>query len=302
MNELLELVTQPWSEAFMRRAFLVGAAAAVACAVVGTFVVLRGMAFIGDAIAHAVFPGVAIGFVLQVNLLIGGAITGILTAVAMFFASRSRRLSEDSAIGVFFAFSFALGIVVVSTQQSYTGNLTSFLFGQILGVSDTDVLLVSGVGAGLVAVTLAVARRLVTVTLDRETAAALGLRVARWDLLVYLLVTVAIVISLQAVGNILVLALLITPAAAARLVTDRLSTMIAIAAAIGAIGAIVGLYLSYYYNLAAGGLIVMVLTAAFLACGAGRALRATLRRAPAAQLPAEPVEQRIAETPTSMPT
>lgn len=286
MNDLVQLVLQPWSEAFMQRAFLVGGAAAVACAVVGTFVVLRGMAFIGDAIAHAVFPGVAIGYVLQVSLALGGAVAGILTAVAIFSATRSRRLTEDSAIGVFFAFAFALGIVVVSTQHSYTGDLTSFLFGQILGVSDSDVLMVCSVGAGLVGLTLAVRRRLITVTLDRETAAALGLRVGHWELLVYLLVTVAIVISLQAVGNILVLALLITPAAAARMVTDRLGTMMALAAAVGAISAVVGLYLSYYYNLAAGGLIVLVLTAAFLACWVGRALLVSRWRAPAVQLPA----------------
>ena len=283
MSGLLELVMQPWSEAFMMRAFLVGGAAAVACAVVGTFVVLRGMAFIGDAIAHAVFPGVAIGYVLQVSLALGGAVAGILTALAVFSVTRSRRITEDSAIGVFFAFAFALGIVVVSTQQSYTGDLASFLFGQILGVSNSDVALVSGAGAGLVGLTLVLRQRLVTVTLDRETAAALGLRVARWDLLVYLLVTAAIVISLQAVGNILVLALLVTPAAAARMVTDRLATMMALAAAIGASSATVGLYLSYYYDLASGGLIVLVLTAAFLACWALRGLRAARHRGPAGQ-------------------
>ena len=287
MNELLELVTQPWSETFMMRAFLVGGAAAVACAVVGTFVVLRGMAFIGDAIAHAVFPGVAIGYVLQVSLALGGAVAGILTALAIFSATRSRRITEDAAIGVFFAFAFALGIVVVSTQQSYTGDLASFLFGQILGVSNSDVALVSSAGAGLVGLTLALRQRLVTVTLDRETAAALGLRVARWDLLVYLLVTAAIVISLQAVGNILVLALLVTPAAAARMVTDRLGTMMALAAAIGASSATVGLYLSYYYDLASGGLIVLVLTAAFLACWAVRGLRAARRPRSAGQPPTE---------------
>ncbi len=289
MNGLLELLADPWSEVFMRRAFLVGIAAAVACAVVGTFVVLRGMAFIGDAIAHAVFPGVAIGYVLQVSLAVGGAVAGILTAAAMFSASRSRRLKEDAAIGVFFAFAFALGIVVVSTQQSYTGDLASFLFGQILGISDGDVLLVCGVGAALVGVTLAVQRRLVTVTLDRETAAALGLRVARWDLLVYLLVTVAIVISLQAVGNILVLALLVTPTAAARMVTDRLGTMMGLAAVIGASSAVAGLYLSYYYNLAAGGLIVLVLTAAFLACWAVRGLRGARWRTAALRTPGEQI-------------
>ncbi|MGF1654289.1 MAG: iron chelate uptake ABC transporter family permease subunit, partial [Actinomycetales bacterium] len=162
------------------------------------------------------------------------------------------------------------GIVVVSTQQSYTGDLASFLFGQILGISDLDVVLVAVVGAAVVAVTLAVRKELVAVTLDRETAASLGLRVHRWDVTLYLLVTAAIVISLQAVGNILVLALLITPAATARLLTDRLTTMMLIAAGVGATGALTGLYLSYYVDLAAGGLVVLVLTAAFFAVWAAR--------------------------------
>jgi manganese/iron transport system permease protein len=192
---------------------------------------------------------------------------------------------------VFFAFAFALGIVVVSTPRGYTGDLASFLFGQILGISDGDVALVCGVGAVLVGVTLAAQRRLVTVTLDRETAAALGLRVATWDLLVYLLVTVAIVISLQAVGNILVLALLVTPTAAARMVTDRLGTMMGLAAVIGASLAVVGLYLSYYHNLAAGGLIAMVLTAAFLGCWAIRGLRGARWRTAAPRTPDEETVQ-----------
>ncbi|MGL4172650.1 MAG: anchored repeat-type ABC transporter permease subunit [Actinomycetota bacterium] len=266
MNDVLALFLDPWSEEFMRRAMIAGAAAAVACAITGTFVVLRGMAFIGDAIAHSAFPGVAVSYVLGANLALGGAAAAVLVAGLMALAARNRRLKEDTSIGVFFAFSFALGLVVISTQDSYTGDLASFLFGQILGISDGDVLTVLGVGGLVVATTLLVRRQLVTVLLDRETAAALGLRVSAWDLLLYVLVALAIVISLQAVGNVLVLALLVTPAAAARLVTDRLDVTMLLASLIGAGSAITGLYLSYYYDLASGGLIVMVVTAVFVVC------------------------------------
>lgn len=201
---------------------------------VGTFVVLRGMAFLGDAIVHAVFPGVAVAYVLAVNLAIGGAIAGVVTALLIAAFSQNRRLKEDAVIGVFFAFAFGLGIVLVSTQQAYTGDLASFLFGQILGISDADVVTVAAVGAVVVTATLLLTRQLVTVSLDRETAAAAGLPVFWLDMLLYVLVTLAIVISLQAVGNILVLALLITPAAAARMLTDRLASMMLLAAGIGA--------------------------------------------------------------------
>jgi manganese/iron transport system permease protein len=278
VNNFLQLLTEPWTQEFMQRAFLVAIAAAMACAVTGTFVVLRGMAFIGDAIAHSVFPGVAISYVLGFNLAIGGAIAGVVMAVLMASASRSRRLKEDSAIGVFFAFAFALGIVIVSTQKSYTGDLASFLFGQILGISDRDVMTVLGVGGVIIALTLAFRKELTAVVLDRETAAAMGLRVALWDVVLYVLVAIAIVISLQAVGNILVLALLITPAAAARMLTDRLGVMMLWAAVFGTLSSINGLYVSYYYNLASGGLIVMFITATFVVCWLYRSLRERSRR------------------------
>lgn len=262
MNWLLD----PWDLVFMRRAFAVAVIASVVCAVVGTFVVLRGMAFIGDAVAHSVFPGVAIGYALGVNLAVGGAVAGVVTAFTIASVSQNRRLKEDAVIGVFFAAAFGLGIVLISTQSSYTGDLASFLFGQILALGDADVIMVAIVGSALVLTTLALRKELVTVSLDRETAAAMGMRVFVLDLALYLMVTLAIVISLQAVGNILVLALLITPAAAARMLTDRLGTMMAIAALIGAGGAVAGLYVSFHFDLAAGGLIVLVLTAVFAVC------------------------------------
>ncbi|MEV3936663.1 anchored repeat-type ABC transporter permease subunit [Glycomyces sp. NPDC049804] len=261
---MTEWLIEPWQLEFMQRAFIVALIAAVVCVVVGTFVVLRGMAFIGDAVAHAVFPGVAVGFVIHANLALTGAVAGIATAVAIALISQTRRLNEDTVIGVFWAGSFGLGIVIVSTQDAYTGDLTSFLFGQILALGDDDVRAVAAVGAVLVALTFLLRRQFIAVSLDRETAKASGLPVLLLDMVLYAMVTAAIVVALQAVGNILVLALLVTPAATARMGTERLATMTAAACALAAFGSVAGLYVSYHYNLAAGGMIVLVLTAMFL--------------------------------------
>jgi manganese/iron transport system permease protein len=263
---MIDFLTEPWQHVFMQRALFMCLASGIICGVIGSHVVLRGMAFIGDAVAHAVFPGVAIAFALQLNLALGGAVAGVATAVLIAVLSQNRRLKEDAVIGVFFAAAFALGIVVLSSAPGYGGSLESFLFGQILGISDEDVRTVLIAGAILLSATLLLHRRLVAVALDRETARAAGHNVFALDIAVYTMVTLAIVVSLQAVGNILVLALLITPAAAARLLTDRLGLMMLLAPVIAAFSAIVGLYLSYAYNLAAGGLIVLVVTVIFLLC------------------------------------
>lgn len=260
------LLTDPWSQVFMQRAFLVALMCGLVCGVIGCYVVLRGMAFISDAVAHAVFPGLAIAFILQADLVLGGAIAGLATALAIGIVAQSRRLREDTVIGVFFAAAFGLGIVLLSTTSAYGGSLESFLFGSILGIDDGDVRRVAIAGALLLLVVLALNKELVAVALDRETARAAGLPVLQLDLTLYMIVTVAIVISLQAVGNILVLALLITPAACARLLTDRLDAMMALAAVIGAGTSLIGLYVSYHLDLAAGGTVILVMTAAFVAC------------------------------------
>ncbi|MFD8283166.1 anchored repeat-type ABC transporter permease subunit [Streptomyces solisilvae] len=266
MNSVVDFLTGPWEHLFMRRAFAVAVMCGIVSGVVGAHVVLRGMAFIGDAVSHSVFPGVAIAFVFQFNLALGGAVAGLLTALAVAVFSQNRRLKEDTVIGVFFAAAFGLGIVILSTAPGYSGSLESFLFGQILGISDGDVVTVAVMGLILLLIAGAVHKELVTVSLDRETATAMGLPVFALDVVLYALVTVTVVISLQAVGNILVLALLITPAACARLLTDRIGVMMALAPAIGAGSAVLGLYLSYAYNLAAGGLIVLVVTGVFIVC------------------------------------
>lgn len=263
---MIDFLLEPWDHVFMQRAFLVAAMSGIVCGVIGSHVVLRGMAFIGDAVAHAVFPGVAIAFALQANLALGGAIAGLATALSIAVVAQNKRLREDTVIGVFFAAAFGLGIVVLSSSPGYSGSLESFLFGEILGISDGDVRTVAITGAVLLLITMALHKELITVSLDRETARAAGLPVFWLDIALYTMVTLAIVISLQAVGNILVLALLITPAACARLLTDRLGLMMILAPAIGVVSSVAGLYLSYAYNLAAGGLIVLVVTGLFLAC------------------------------------
>lgn len=252
--------------AFLPKALAISVMAAIVCGVVGCHVVLRGMAFIGDAVAHAVFPGVAVAFVLQGSLVIGGAVAGIVTAVLVAVFSQERRVREDAVIGVFFVAAFALGIVIISRAPGYAGSLQQFLFGSITGIPDEDVARVAISSAVLLAVMALLHRGFVAVALDREMARALGLRVFALDLALYVAVTVAVVISLQTIGNILVLALLVTPAAAARMLTDRLGVMMVLAPVLGAVGAFVGIYLSWSQDLPVGGTIVLVLTAEFLFC------------------------------------
>lgn len=255
--------------AFLPKALAVAVMSSVVCGIVGCHVVLRGMAFIGDAVAHAVFPGLAIAFVLQGSLVVGGVAAGVATALLVAVFSQDRRLKEDAVIGVFFVAAFALGIVVISRAPGYAGSLQQFLFGSITGIPDEDLVVVGLAGIVVLGVLFGLHKELLAVSLDREMARALGLRVLLLDVVLYVCVTLAVVISLQTIGNILVLALLITPPATARLLTDRLGVMMALSPAIGGVGATVGVYLSWSYDLPVGGTIVLVLTAAFLVVWAG---------------------------------
>ncbi|WJY67893.1 anchored repeat-type ABC transporter permease subunit [Corynebacterium auris] len=249
---------------FLPRALVISIIVAAVCGVVGTHVVLRGMAFIGDAVAHAVFPGIAIAFALEVSILFGGAVAGASVAVLIAVFSQRRRVKEDTLIGIFFAASFALGLVIISRVQGYTASLTSILFGSITGVSESDIVIAFVVGAGVVTLLIALTPQLTALALDRETARAMNLPVLALDVVLYLAVTAAVVISLRTIGNILVLALLITPAATARLLTNRLPSMMALAALIGVGGSVCGLYLSWALDAPTGATIVLTLTAVFL--------------------------------------
>ncbi len=250
--------------AFLPKALAIAVMSSIVCGVVGCYVVIRGMAFIGDAVAHAVFPGLAVAFVLQGSLVIGGAVAGVATALLIAIFAQNRRVKEDSLIGVFLVAAFALGIVIISQAPGYSGSLQQFLFGSITGIPDRDLYLVGFTGLVILGLVFALHKEFVAVCLDREMARSMGLPVFWLDIVLYVLVTLAVVISIQTIGNILVLALLITPAAAARLLADRLGVMMLLAPTIGGASALVGLYLSWSYDTPVGGTIVLVATAIFL--------------------------------------
>ncbi|MDC4232526.1 anchored repeat-type ABC transporter permease subunit [Actinomyces sp. B33] len=249
--------------AFLPRALLMAVLCAVVCGVVGVHVVLRGMAFIGDAVAHSVFPGLAVAFLVSGSLVLGGAVAGVATAVLVALLSQNRRLKEDSVIGVLFVGAFALGVVVIARTPGYAGSLQDFLFGSITGVPASDVPVALAGGALVVGLLAVFHRPIVAVSLDRETARAAGLNVLALDVLLYVAVSLAVVISVQTIGNILVLALLVTPAATARLLTDRLGTMMWLAPTLGALAGVLGLYLSWSVDVPTGATIVLVLTVGF---------------------------------------
>lgn len=261
--EFLMDLTNP-ALAFLPRALFATVMAAIVCGVVGAHVVLRGMAFVGDAVAHAVFPGIAVAFLLGGSLLIGGLVAGVVTAVLIALFAQNRRVSEQNVIGVLLTSTFAAGIVIISKAPGYTGSLTSFLFGSISGIPVSDTYVIAAATVIIVGLIVGLGPQLVAVAFERETARAMGLPVFLLDLVLYILVTIAVVVSVRTVGNVLVLALLITPPATARLLTEKLSTMMAVSALLGALSAVIGLYLSWSLDLPAGGTIVVVATAGFL--------------------------------------
>ena len=261
---MIDWLTEPLDFRFMRLALIEVVVVGSVAGFLGTYVVMRGMAFVSEAVTHAVFPGIVIAFLADVSLVIGGAAFGVLTALAISSLSLTRRIREDTAIGIVFAAFFALGVVLISTTEGYTRDLTNILFGDILAVGTTDIYLSLGVGGVAAALGVALRRPLLLSSFDREMAQSLGLPVFWLDTLLLLLVTMTIVISLRAVGNILVLALFVTPAATARLLVDDVGKMMPLGAMLGALSGVVGLYISWHTDLAAGGMIVLTATGFFV--------------------------------------
>jgi manganese/iron transport system permease protein len=268
MNGLFDLFVTPLSYAFMVRGLMAAIVVGVVCATVGTYVVLRGMAFFGDALAHSILPGVAVGYLIgggaQGPLFWGAMFASILASLGIGTLSRGRQLKEDTAIGVVFAGMFALGIALISTVRSYTVDLTHFLFGDVLGVSQGDLLLTAGLGGLVVLVVLAFYKEFMVLSFDPVLAATIRLPAGLLHYLLLLLIAVTIVVSLQTVGIALMVAMLVTPAATAYLLTHRLSVMMSIGASVGALSAVIGLYLSFYMNIASGAAIVLVCTTFFI--------------------------------------
>jgi manganese/iron transport system permease protein len=272
MPDLLE----PLQYAFIIRALVGAALVAVVCGTVGVFVVLRGLAFLGDAIAHAAFPGVVIAHLLRIDLVLGGSVAAVLGAISMGALARRTGLREDAAIGIVFSGMFALGIVLFSAIPGYTGDLLGVLLGDVLGVTDRQLLL-AAVTAAVVVVALRVLwKELVFVSFDPTGASAAGVRPGLYDVVLMVLVGLAIAVSIQIVGVVLVLAMLVTPAAAARLIATDLPQMVAASLAVALFGAVAGIYVSYFVNTASGGTIVLMTTAIFALVWGGRSV---LRRA-----------------------
>jgi len=257
-------LTDPLQYPFMQRALIEVAIIGALCGLVGCFVVLRGLAFIGDALAHAVFPGVVLSYIAGRSILIGAFVFGSLTAIGIGLLSRSRRVTEDSAIGVVFVSFFAVGVVILSREGGFRQDLSSLLFGNILGVSRNDVVATLLVAIVVGGVLLALLKEFTLIAFDPTMARAAGYPVFALDILLLLLVSATIVVSLQTVGNILILALVVTPPAAARLLTDRLGRMMLASVAIAIASGVAGLYISYHAATATGATIVLTATAAFL--------------------------------------
>lgn len=268
MNEALHVLIEPLHYAFMTRALLAVILVGIVCAILGAFVILRGMAFMGDALSHAILPGVAAGYLVH-----GGARgplfwwalgAAILSALGIGAISRGARLREDTAIGIIFAGMFALGIALVSTSRSYAVDVTHILFGNVLSVSPADLWRIGGFGALALGLVSLLYKELLVLTFDPVLAATLRLPVRSLHYMLMILLAIAIVLALQTVGVALVIALLVTPAATASLCTRRLPALMAGAATLAALSGVVGLYLSYYFGVAPGPSIVLVSTLLFL--------------------------------------
>jgi len=263
MSEAWTWLSEPFQYTFMQRALLSLAMVSAVSAVIGVFVVQKGLAFIGDALAHASFAGVAMAFVLGSSIYLGAVIAAVATALAIGFVSRRTRLSLDTAIGIIFVGAFALGIVIISRQSNYTVDLFSFVFGNVLGVGWHDLLIIGVMAAAIIAVVGAFYKELLFYAYDPDMAAASGVpvQVVHYGLLT--LIAVAAVVALKAVGIVLVVAMLVTPAATAALLVRRLHHMMVVGALVGLASSVIGLYVSYYASVASGASIVLVATCLF---------------------------------------
>lgn len=279
--DLLGFLVDPMAFGFMQRGLVASVLVGIVCAVMGTFVVLKGLAFIGDAVSHATFPGLVIAYLLGAPLYIGGAIAAVITALAIGFVSRRGRLRFDTSVGVLFAGTFAFGVLLFSGIRNYVADLLGYLLGNVLGIGIGDLIQVALLGALVLGVVLLIRKELLFATFDPLGAAASGLPVAALEYLLLALLGVTIVVSIQAVGIIMVVAMLVTPSATAQLLVVRFGQMMAIAVGIAAVSAVVGLYASFYLNLASGASIVLVETLFFslaLVLGPKTGLLARTRR------------------------
>jgi len=240
----------------------------IVCAVIGVYVVVRGLAFFGDALAHSILPGVAVGYLLtdgaREPLFWWGTGTAVVVSLVIGAVSKGARIKQDTAIGIIFAGMFALGIAIISTVKSYTVDLTHFLFGDVLGVSGNQLITIAIFSALILILVIAFYKEFLVMTFDPTLAATLRIPTQFFEYLQLVLIALTVAVSFQAVGVGLMVAMLITPAAAAYLLTKRLPIMMILAAIIASASGVIGLYFSYYVNVASGPAIVLVATGFFV--------------------------------------
>jgi len=282
MGEIGRLLLDPLQHAFMVRGLIAAVVAGGLCALVGTYVVLRGMAFFGDALAHSILPGLALGYLLgggsRDALFWWGLGTAIVAALGIGALSRGQRLKEDTAIGVMFAGAMALGVVLISTSRSYAVDLTHLLFGDVLGVGEADLIRL-GIFAGIVVAAVALFyKEFLVISFDPILAATLRLPARLFENLLLILIAVTVVVALRTVGVALMVAMLVTPAATAYLLTHRLPAMMALSVALAALSAVAGLYASYHWGVASGAAIVLTATLLFLTVRVLQEIRGTFPR------------------------
>ena len=263
LADMLDLILGPMTYGFMQRGLVAAVLVGIVCAVMGAFVVLRGLAFIGDAVSHAAFPGLVIAYLTGIPLYIGAAIAAVGTALAIGVVARRGALRFDTAVGVLFAGMFALGILLFSTIQGYVADLFGYLLGNVLGITFVDIVQIALLG-GVVLIIVAILRKeFLYASFDPAGAAASGLPVVMLDYLLLGLIGVTIVVSIQAVGIIMVVAMLVTPAATGQLLVSQFWDLVKVAIAVATVAAVAGLYLSFYLNVASGASIVLIETMLF---------------------------------------
>src|SRR5699024_9662792 len=248
---------------FLQRALITSILVGIICGIIGSFIIMRGMALMGDAISHAVLPGVAISYMLGINYFYGAVFFGVLTALGIGFVTQNSRIKSDSSIGIVFTAFFALGILLIAKAQTAT-DLTQILFGNLLSVRPSDMWITVSVAIIMIVIVTLFYKEFLISTFDATMAQAYGLPIKWIHYSIMVLLTLATVTSLQTVGVVLVVAMLITPASTAYLLTNRFSTMIVLASFIGALSSVIGLYISFEHNLSSGAVIVLVATILFI--------------------------------------
>ncbi|MBI4731976.1 MAG: metal ABC transporter permease [Chloroflexi bacterium] len=268
MTALYDWLVEPLQYGFMVRGLAAAVLVGIVCAVVGTYVVLRGMAFFGDALAHTILPGVAVGYLVSNGArepLFWWALgTAVAASLGIGAITKSGRIKEDTAIGIIFAGMFALGIAIISTVRSYAVDLSHFLFGDVLGVTPQSLVWMAVFGGVVLLLVLAFYKEFLTISFDPVLATTLRLPVNRLNNLLLVLIAVTVAVAMQTVGVALMVAMLVTPAATASLLTRRLPSMMVISATLAAFSGVIGLYISYYLGITSGSAIVLTATAFFL--------------------------------------